>query len=346
MLALFLACALVPSPDAAATAGPQPGHAVAAEAPAAAVAPLDDRYRLGPRVSHASLHLWPVIDTGRAVAAEGVIALSTAMAAGLVKVEELDESGSVPQLRVTNLGKQPVLLAAGDVVTGGKQDRVLVDNVVVAADNVPVAVAVNCVEHGRWNAKEGLGFGYGGRAEADLKRTVATERDQGRTWAKVAEVNAEKKARVSGVDAVMLEPSSGTYSASLATPAVVQAVSAYVAALDAPLGADPRTVGLVAAVGDRVVGAEVYGNPALFAEVRREALSGLAREALGDSATPTTAPTDDRAQAFLADALAARVTQSVEQGDNTTISTEGLSTKGAQLRGKDGSLYKLDVYAK
>ena len=41
------------------------------------------------------------------------------------------------------------LVLAGEVVIGGKQDRVLTEDIVLAASETQ-QVAVNCVEQGRW----------------------------------------------------------------------------------------------------------------------------------------------------------------------------------------------------
>lgn len=347
MLAFLLACSLVPT----GWLSPSNARAVSEPAPVATAAPhvlpsIADRYQLGSRASHGNLHLWPVVDTGRARVTDGVVALSVALERGLVKVEEVDEGGSVPRLRVTNLGQAPVLLGAGDVVTGGKQDRVLVDNSVIPPGGQPVDVAVNCVEQGRWSASDGLAFGFGGRAEMDLKRTVAVERNQTKTWEKVREVNAEKKVKLAGEHADALSPASGTYAASLRTEAVVDAVGPYLSTLEPALGSDDRTVGYVAAVGDKLVGAEIYGNPKLFAQVRGEAVAGLAREAVGEATGGHDAPADDDARAFLADALGARETARAAQAETLSVEAEGASTKAVQLRDKAGELYKLDVYAK
>ena len=59
------------------------------------------------------------------LAQPGYLVLEEAIAQGVARVTELGEGGSVPELRVENLGEQPVLLLDGEELVGAKQDRVL-----------------------------------------------------------------------------------------------------------------------------------------------------------------------------------------------------------------------------
>jgi hypothetical protein len=46
----------------------------------------------------------------------------------------------------------PSLLLAGEIVTGGKQDRVIAKDRIVPAGGDPIDLSVFCIEHGRWTA--------------------------------------------------------------------------------------------------------------------------------------------------------------------------------------------------
>ena len=56
----------------------------------------------------------------------------------------------VNRLVLVNNSKHPLILLAGEVVTGGKQDRVVGKDRIVPAESDPVDLSVFCVEHGRW----------------------------------------------------------------------------------------------------------------------------------------------------------------------------------------------------
>jgi hypothetical protein len=64
-----------------------------------------------------------------------------------------DEGGraSVNQLVLLNRSKRPLLLLAGELVSGGKQDRVIGKDRIVPVGAAPLPLDVFCVEHGRWS---------------------------------------------------------------------------------------------------------------------------------------------------------------------------------------------------
>ena len=64
-------------------------------------------------------------------------------------VTEINESGSVPELRITNNLDERVLLIDGQELIGAKQNRILNTDVLVSAKK-SLNLPVSCVEQGRW----------------------------------------------------------------------------------------------------------------------------------------------------------------------------------------------------
>src|SRR6266487_1416705 len=58
----------------------------------------------------------------------------------------------VNRLVLVNNSKRPLLLLAGEIVSGGKQDRVIGKDRIVPGESDPVDLSVFCVEPGRWVA--------------------------------------------------------------------------------------------------------------------------------------------------------------------------------------------------
>jgi hypothetical protein len=58
---------------------------------------------------------------------------------------------SVNQLVLLNRSKRPLLLLSGELVSGGKQDRIIAKDRIVAPGSDPLPLNVFCVEHGRWS---------------------------------------------------------------------------------------------------------------------------------------------------------------------------------------------------
>ena len=64
------------------------------------------------------------------------------------------ETGSVNELSVENVSKDSeVFIQAGDIVKGGRQDRVLAYDLIVPAQSGQMPLASFCVESGRWKGR-------------------------------------------------------------------------------------------------------------------------------------------------------------------------------------------------
>lgn len=92
------------------------------------------------------------------------------LAAGTLQVTEVSESGSVPELTVTNNGDTKVLLIAGEQLVGAKQNRVLNVTVMIAPKSV-MKIPVSCVERGRWGYRS-RSFGSSGSSSHYLLRKM------------------------------------------------------------------------------------------------------------------------------------------------------------------------------
>jgi hypothetical protein len=62
------------------------------------------------------------------------------------------DGAEVNRLVLVNNSKRPLILLAGEIVTGGKQDRVIGKDRLVPAESDPIDLSVFCVEPGRWTA--------------------------------------------------------------------------------------------------------------------------------------------------------------------------------------------------
>jgi hypothetical protein len=87
--------------------------------------------------------------------------LDEALAAGFVKVTEVSESGSVPELTIVNDGPTPVLVLDGEELVGAKQNRIVNLSILVPA-HARLKLPVSCVEAGRW-AHRSRSFAAAGR---------------------------------------------------------------------------------------------------------------------------------------------------------------------------------------
>ena len=78
------------------------------------------------------------------------LTLAEALEKGSVRVLE---TGVVNTLEIENTGDDEVFIQTGDIVKGGKQDRVLTTSIVVPPRSGRVPIGSYCVEQGRWAAR-------------------------------------------------------------------------------------------------------------------------------------------------------------------------------------------------
>ena len=124
-------------------------------------------YKVLSPITHGDLTIFPVVST-RVHDTSDFITLDEGIRSGDVVVTEVGNLHStmrrrqpyppvrpyggaeVNRLVLVNNSKHPLILLAGEVVTGGKQDRVVGKDRIVPAESDPVDLSVFCVEHGRW----------------------------------------------------------------------------------------------------------------------------------------------------------------------------------------------------
>lgn len=100
-------------------------------------------------------------------------------------------SAQVNNLVLTNNSSRPLLLLAGEIVTGGKQDRIIGADRIVPADSGPVDLGVFCVEPGRWVGSSMNFVPMAAQmAQPSVRTPAMAERNQVEVWDSVRSANA------------------------------------------------------------------------------------------------------------------------------------------------------------
>src|SRR5215217_2795586 len=117
---------------------------------AAAIAAQTTDYRISAPHTYKNLSIFLI--HGKDQNSKGnILTLQEAMDRNLFRVYE---TGSVNELEVENLSREfDVFIQSGDIVKGGKQDRILAVSIIIPARSGRVSIDSFCVESGRWTKR-------------------------------------------------------------------------------------------------------------------------------------------------------------------------------------------------
>ncbi len=291
-------------------------------------------YLRGAPLTHANLTILPLYAKDRAQPSGEFLTFEQASKKKIVRVTELNGSTSdaeVNAVHITNKGDKPVFILAGEVILGGKQDRVIAKDTVVPPNARKLEVAVFCVEQGRWDGRQAQFSASGKLGHSDLREKAVFASDQGQVWDEVSKTN--KKLKVA--------PSSGTYKASLKKAEADSAL--YVKAVLPRLQADDRAVGVVVAIDGQVVSLDAFANPALFAQVRDKLVMAYALEAANaDGAGKEANVSADQVDGFFDEVRKAQKgKREVKSGDADNYFFDSDAVQGNESKGaRNKSIHK------
>jgi len=213
------------------------------------------------------------------------------------------DSPEVNRLVLVNHSDRPLILLAGEIVTGGKQDRVVAKDRIVPPKSEPIDLSVFCVEPHRWTTIGDFATKGAPIAQPSVRRKVMAERDQEAVWASVGAVQGRMVAGAPAPAAAELKATS-SYATVMANGAVQEKLRDLTVPIERSYGKLERqlraekAVGVVAAVNGRIVWADLFASPDLFNLYWPKLVQSYAAEAIS---TPSGLGRADikSAQAFL-----------------------------------------------
>jgi hypothetical protein len=222
----------------------------------------------------------------------------------------------VNTLVLVNNSKRPLLLLAGEIVTGGKQDRVIAKDRIVPAGADPIDLGVFCIEPGRWT-ESSTTFGAAAKAPSQgfmvqptVRERAMAQKDQQKVWDSVhGAISQMAMAAAPPATAGRPAPSPSSFgTTSYAKVMESNAVSSKVDEAAAPVMKareqvlaqlrQEHAIGVIVAVHGEIVWADLFADPELLSRYWTKLVRSYAAESLSsraDSAAPSVA----EAQHFL-----------------------------------------------
>ena len=206
-----------------------------------------------------SLTVFPITQSRSVHPVQNVLSMQQALDRGVLAIEEL-ASARVSGVRFVNKSRdQMIFLMAGELITGGKQNRTLQSDALLGPGTT-TDLPMYCVQKGRWQGGQKFG-GSSTVVPQGVREKALSSAGQDAVWSEVARANARLATRTASDDlaAAMTKPENVRRLADLRKRIVPHL---------------PRNcVGVVAAVGGRIVGADLFSTPALFSAMRDKVLN-------------------------------------------------------------------------
>jgi len=170
----------------------------------------DNAYRVLAPIESGNLLLFPVVRAGEK-GGTPFLTLDEGLKNGSVEVTEAGKvrglvrrrdngpaiiangfrGDQVNTLVLVNNSSKPLLLLAGEIVTGGKQDRVIAKDRIVPPGSDPIDLSVFCIEPGRWVESSAV-FGASSKApvgsfmvQPTIRQRAMVAKDQQQVWESV-----------------------------------------------------------------------------------------------------------------------------------------------------------------
>ena len=297
-------------------------------------------YRVMDPIRHGNLTIFPVV-TSKSYPTREFLTLDEGLHSGEVVVTEAGnvqglirrhpgtgvrhDGAEVNRLVLVNNSKRPLLLLAGEIVSGGKQDRVIGKDRIVPAESDPIDLSVFCVEPGRWVAtSERFGASevmYGTKvasganaplpmavmAQPSVRKKAMADKDQNGVWDAVNKQKNEMSVEVATTAVTAQTELSRT--SSYAKVNENEEVKKKVDAIARPIEEnyqglirqlrDQNAVGVVVAVNGRIIWADIFASTDLLTKYWPKLVRSYASEAVVTRAKSAEVGAE-KAQDFLA----------------------------------------------
>jgi hypothetical protein len=279
--------------------------------------------------THEHLALYPVF---RKVAfdIEDYLTLDEAQMANVIVITE-QESGSVPVVVIRNTGDKPIYIMAGEIIIGGKQDRMVSHDVLILPGKI-IEVSVRCVEHGRWHGKSHE-FKSGQAVGIGSVRTALQFKSQQDVWDEVAKA-CEKNQAASA---------SGTYGAMLSNDEIESRSKPFLETMNKGITGE-EMVGLIMALNGEVVCVDIFTNPKYFTKVKDKLIKAYVLDAISAEVANREVPGKEDIMQFFEELKVAQTEELKRYDANCNFELESERMIGNASRDEDGKLQHLNLY--
>jgi len=203
----------------------------------------------------------------------------------MVEEQRRSDGAEVNRLVLVNNSKKPLLLLAGEIVTGGKQDRIIGKDRLVPAESDPVDLSGFCVEPGRWVATSSQFRAPAAMVQPSVRSKAMADKDQQKVW---SEVQSSKQGMSAGLPPSVSETVEVTssYNGVIENREVQHKLDSVAAPMQQEYQSvirqlrDKNAVGVVVAVNGEIIWADVFASSNLLEKYWPKLVRSYAAEAM------------------------------------------------------------------
>jgi hypothetical protein len=249
--------------------------------------PGGDSMIIAEAISYKNLQVFPVILQGKTKTLNFMV-LSEALQKQKAVVKE---TGNVGQLEIDNLSDEYIFILAGDIVKGGRQDRTMGNDVIVAPHAKNVSLESFCVESGRWQQRgdevsEQFSDNTKMLSSKELKMASRYHKNQSAVWQNVSDEQEKLKNNVSSIKGQDVEVTSVESETSLQLTLenenLEDVVKEYKTQLDGLIRLPAGTTGYAYAINGELYGIDIFSDSTLFYHVKEKLIDAMIVEAISE----------------------------------------------------------------
>ena len=232
-----------------------------------------EQAKVGRKRSYRNLTVFPILSPYTATV--NYIMLDEALDEELIEVVEVNEEGSVPELRVTNRSPKMILILDGEELVGAKQNRIVNTTILIQAEST-IVIPVSCVEQGRWSYDSPRFFSQKRMMSPGLRAMKARQvhesvrasgnyrSDQGAIWDEIS----DKAVRMDAA------------SPSMAMASIYEKEESSLQKYVNHFRLAEMQLGAVFAINGKVVGLDSFAKPEIFSKVFKKLVQSYALDAI------------------------------------------------------------------
>jgi hypothetical protein len=220
------------------------------------------RIRVGAGKHHFNLTFFPLFS--KSPNGSDFISLDQAIKKKYVEVGEVSEEGDISKVKLKNDSDQFIFLPQGEMITGAKQDRVIIISTIVVPNTTEI-LNVSCVEQGRWEF-ESQDFKASDYSHPKLRKTIieSSEDIQQNVW--------------NEVNACLTDFDGESESSSL--PKGMKAVNKQMKGEEKKIKLPKTACGIIVMSGDELLGMDFFDSPKTFSSYKQKLLQSYLLEGL------------------------------------------------------------------